>query len=148
MADDLIEMPFQDISRWKEIKNNLIYLSKKLRNTSSNSKLIEETIMSYNTEFVNNWNFKNFHECLQNLENFIQNVLPKLIELVIQTTSLFNEPILILKQSRNCLAKLTQKQCACILANAFFCTFPQVKNVNLDSINFNRYVIIISKLKP
>ena len=64
--------------------------------------------MSYNTQFYDHWNFKNFHQCFQNLENFIQNVVPKLIELVIQSTSLFNEPLLLLKQNQNGHIKLTQ----------------------------------------
>jgi poly(ADP-ribose) glycohydrolase len=139
MSEDFIEMPFTDKLRWQEIKNSLIHLSKKLRNTSSKSTIIEEAIMSYNTQFYDHWNFKNFHQCFQNLENFIQNVVPKLIELVIQSTSLFNESLILLKQNQNGHIKLTQKQCACILANAFFCTFPQALNANLNSINFNKF---------
>ena len=71
MSEDFIEMPFTDKIRWQEIKNSLIHLSKKLRNTSSKSIIIEETIMSYNTQFYDHWNFKNFHQCFQNLENLL-----------------------------------------------------------------------------
>ncbi|CAG5132499.1 unnamed protein product, partial [Candidula unifasciata] len=63
----------------------------------------------------------NNEEC----ERFFHSTLPKIKKLALQLPYLFQEPLPILKQRVNKEITLSQHQAACLLANAFFNTFPQ-----------------------
>ncbi|KAF9423937.1 hypothetical protein BGZ94_008134 [Podila epigama] len=55
---------------------------------------------------------------------FFQVILPKMQELALRLPELIKKPIPFLKQQQDSAITLSQEQIACLLANAFFCTFP------------------------
>ena len=75
-------------------------------------------------------------------QTILRDLLPKMIKLALDLPNKICQPIPILKQGVSHSISLSQEQCACILANAFFCTFPN-RNYNtnpaeLPFINFSR----------
>ncbi|XP_071083384.1 poly(ADP-ribose) glycohydrolase-like [Haliotis cracherodii] len=80
----------------------------------------------------------------KDLEEFLTTTLPNIRGLALALPTLFHEPIPLLKQGSKKSITLTQHQVACLLANAFFCTFPrrnsqepQKEFCNYPDINFN-----------
>ncbi|KFH70804.1 hypothetical protein MVEG_03652 [Podila verticillata NRRL 6337] len=72
-------------------------------------------------------------------DRFFKVVLPKIQELALRLPELVRKPIPFLKQQQDSAVTLSQEQIACLLANAFFCTFP-CRNTTLPrypSINFS-----------
>lgn len=89
-------------------------------------------------------------QCLseEETEAFFDSLLPKIIKLALQLPTLVTSPIPLLKQNQSHSISLSQMQIACLLANAFLCTFPHRNVTNWQSeyssyplINFNGYVI-------
>lgn len=71
---------------------------------------------------------------------FFESVLPKMIELALRLPELIKAPVPLLKIEMNHSLSLSQEQAACLLANAFFCTFPgrKWKSSSFPEINFYR----------
>ena len=77
-------------------------------------------------------------------------MLPFMAELVAATPDLFPAGIKLFKAGCDGAVTLTQRQCACVLANAFLCTFPRrndtrqgseyVKRVSFLSQRFHKSV--------
>ncbi|KAF9173035.1 hypothetical protein BGX20_004260 [Mortierella sp. AD010] len=57
-------------------------------------------------------------------DHFFDSVLPKMQALALQLPELVKKPIPLLKQQHDSAITLSQEQIACLLANAFFNTFP------------------------
>ncbi|XP_016323275.1 poly(ADP-ribose) glycohydrolase-like isoform X2 [Sinocyclocheilus anshuiensis] len=69
--------------------------------------------------------------------------LPKMMKLVLNTPKICTQPIPLLKSRMNQSLTMSQEQIACLLANAFFCTFPRRNSrrseyANYPEINFYR----------
>lgn len=74
-------------------------------------------------------------ECME----LFDQLLPKIIKLAFKLPDLIRQPILLLKQGKSFKLHFTQQQVSCLLANAFFCTFPDdPNNYKLPEINFNQ----------
>ncbi|XP_060781968.1 poly(ADP-ribose) glycohydrolase [Neoarius graeffei] len=129
-------------SRWELIVSAL--------KTECKSSLdIREAILSYNTTHAKRWDFTALnvlctdvlvHEEVQFLFDV---TLPKMVELALRTPNICTQPIPLLKQNMNQSLTLSQEQIACLLANAFFCTFPRRNSrkseyYNYPEINFYR----------
>uniref|UniRef100_A0A0B7B4Y4 PARG helical domain-containing protein n=1 Tax=Arion vulgaris TaxID=1028688 RepID=A0A0B7B4Y4_9EUPU len=123
--------------RWERIKSVLQY------ETPHNSLALEKVIKSYGSH---HWKFDILHQYFEIMDpqianTFFEETLPKIQELALKLPELFTEPLNILKQKRNMEIHLTQQQVACLLANAFFCTFPESnpksKGGQVSGINFN-----------
>ncbi|CAO1410422.1 unnamed protein product [Diamesa hyperborea] len=130
--------------RWDLIQQSLLTPMK-------NSYDLENAIKSYNTKYKNIWNFVALHDLMENefleeeSKNFIEEVLPSMVLLALKLPHLIQTRIPLLKQGRNSSISLSQEQVACLLANAFFCTFPRRNSTKFNSeyssypdINFNR----------
>lgn len=113
-----------------------------------NSRDLERQILKYNS--IYDWKFTALHQLFEDLtdletDEFFDRTLPKMIDLALQLPILVPGSIPLLKQGRNSSISLSQQQIACLLANAFFCTFPR-RNTrkkrseydNFPQINFNR----------
>ena len=145
--DKFVEFPFLNPTKWQEIFNSLKMLSLQLRNADSDFQLVEKAIMKYNKNYENVWNFGNLNQYFLNLDPdgeapVIRYTILKMIDLVFETPALFVEPIPYLKRGESNSINLSHKQCAVILANAFFCTFYdriEAKKNNFSNFNFNRY---------
>ena len=141
-----VQLPFYDSTRWTKIYHNLSELHKTIETSQGfNMILIEKTIMTYNAEYINDWNFALLFELVErfdpndiNVKEFMLN----LVNLALDLPSLMSgQPIPVLVRGVSKHVSLSQMQCASILANAFFCTFPVCENRNLNSINLNKLEI-------
>ncbi|XP_062852257.1 poly(ADP-ribose) glycohydrolase isoform X2 [Trichomycterus rosablanca] len=129
-------------SRWKLIHSAL-------QAECRSSVDIQETILSYNATHARKWDFTALNVlCTEGLDypevqQLFDVVLPKMVELVLNTPRICTQPIPLLKQNMNQSLTLSQEQIACLLANAFFCTFPRRNSrrseyFNYPEINFYR----------
>ncbi|XP_055613980.1 poly(ADP-ribose) glycohydrolase-like [Uranotaenia lowii] len=131
-------------SRWELVQNALLQPIR-------DSRELEAAILSYNTKYASNWKFtalhKLFDEELEEEESagFFERTMPKMVQLALALPDLVPCAIPLLKQGCNKSISMTQQQAACLLANAFFCTFPRRNTQKKKSeyclfpdINFNR----------
>ena len=140
-----VQMPYSDKKRWDEIVFNLHSLTLKLEDPQTGvSFLIEETIKSYSPKF---WRLQNLHEYFRRNKEESRDLIKNIITLALRLPDLIPRSLPILQRGTVNYLNLTQHQCACILANAFFCTFPETNskqtNVHLSCINFNRLVVFL-----
>ncbi|XP_017055066.1 poly(ADP-ribose) glycohydrolase [Drosophila ficusphila] len=131
-------------SRWEMIERAL------LQPIESSAKL-QAAILSYNTTYRDQWHFRALHHLLdEELDEsesrvFFEDLLPRIIRMALRLPDLIQSPIPLLKQQKNASLSLSQQQIACLLANAFLCTFPRRNTLKKRSeyssfpdINFNR----------
>ncbi|BFZ14821.1 hypothetical protein BsWGS_17860 [Bradybaena similaris] len=108
---------------------------------------LENAILSYNPHHRRRWNFDALHWLFEESEKgaqikdeFFTTILPRMQDLALQLKELCPMGIPILKQGRNMKLTFSQQQIACLLANAFFCTFPKrdfrTKHCKLPDIYF------------
>lgn len=137
-------------SRWELIEKSLL-------SNITNSKELEKAIMSYNNQYENQWDMSGLHDFFENVLSkektleFFTHTLPAMILLALQLPNLCTQPIPLLERQKNHKITLNQMQVGCLLANAFFCTFPR-RNIKhrkhtdreyiwYPDINFNRLFI-------
>ncbi|KAF7710427.1 poly(ADP-ribose) glycohydrolase isoform X1 [Silurus meridionalis] len=129
-------------SRWELIISAL--------ETECKSSLdIREAILTYNAAHAKRWDFTALNVlCTDGLEHteaqyLFDVMLPKMTKLALNAPRICTQPIPLLKQNMNQSLTLSQEQIACLLANAFFCTFPRRNSRkseynNYPEINFYR----------
>uniref|UniRef100_A0A8C6L6Y5 poly(ADP-ribose) glycohydrolase n=1 Tax=Nothobranchius furzeri TaxID=105023 RepID=A0A8C6L6Y5_NOTFU len=59
------------------------------------------------------------------VEHLFDSLLPDMMQLALRVSELCTKPIPLLKRGVSHSITMSQEQVACLLANAFFCTFPQ-----------------------
>ncbi|XP_067138347.1 poly(ADP-ribose) glycohydrolase-like isoform X1 [Centruroides vittatus] len=137
-------------SRWELIEKSLL-------SDIKNSKDLERAILSYNSQYENQWNMSGLHDFFENVLSkektleFFTHLLPAMILLALQLPVLCTQPIPLLERRKNHKITLSQMQVGCLLANAFFCTFPRRNTKHrkhtdpeyiwYPDINFNRLFI-------
>ncbi|XP_041829181.1 poly(ADP-ribose) glycohydrolase isoform X2 [Melanotaenia boesemani] len=132
----------QNKSRWELIKETL---NKKLTSALE----MKEAVLTYNASHAKKWDFRAFHlYCTKVLESdaaehLFDSLLPDMVQLALRASELCTKPIPLLKRGMNHSITLSQEQVACLLANAFFCTFPRrtsrkTEYINYPDINFFR----------
>ncbi|XP_056386894.1 poly(ADP-ribose) glycohydrolase isoform X3 [Hyla sarda] len=128
-------------SRWQLIKSSL--------SRTRNPHELKEAILSYNLSYAKKWDFTaliNF--CIKALDDeerthLFRSILPDMVSLALKLPKLCTQPIPLLKKRMNHSITMSQEQISCLLANAFFCTFPR-RNAKKSEystypdINFNR----------
>lgn len=129
-------------SRWELVVSAL--------ETECKSSLdIQEAILTYNATHAKRWDFTALNVlCTDGLEHteaqyLFDMILPKMVELALGAPRICTQPIPLLKQNMNQSLTMSQEQIACLLANAFFCTYPRRNSrkseyYNYPEINFNR----------
>ncbi|XP_049270838.1 poly(ADP-ribose) glycohydrolase isoform X1 [Rhipicephalus sanguineus] len=131
-------------SRWELIENSLL-------GPINDSHGLVEAIRQYNGRVSAIWNFKCLHKFFNEeldsseSESFFKVLLPKIVALALRLPALITQPIPLLKCGEDQLLSMSQLQVGCLLANAFFCTFPRRNTLksnseyaNYPDINFNR----------
>ncbi|XP_016971814.1 poly(ADP-ribose) glycohydrolase [Drosophila rhopaloa] len=131
-------------SRWGMIERALLQ-------PIETSEELQNAILSYNTTYRDQWHFRALHQLfdeeLDESESrvFFEDLLPRIIRLALRLPDLIQSPVPLLKQHKNASLTLSQQQIACLLANAFLCTFPRRNTLKRKSeyssfpdINFNR----------
>ncbi|XP_005801698.2 poly(ADP-ribose) glycohydrolase-like [Xiphophorus maculatus] len=110
---------------------------------------VRDAILRYNTAHAKKWDFTALNLfCTEYLEHcevqqLFEGILPNMVELALSAPRLCTMPIPLLKSGMNHSLTLSQEQIACLLANAFFCTFPRRNSrkseyCNYPEINFYR----------
>ncbi|XP_062926484.1 poly(ADP-ribose) glycohydrolase isoform X2 [Mobula hypostoma] len=130
-------------SRWELIQTAL---SRKF----GNSLDVKDAILKYNAGYAKKWDFTVLNylctEVLDDVEtqHLLQSILPEMAQLALRLPTVCTQPIPLLKQKMNHSITMSQEQIACLLANAFFCTFPRRSNKakpeysNFPDINFKK----------
>ncbi|XP_043912451.1 poly(ADP-ribose) glycohydrolase isoform X2 [Protopterus annectens] len=153
-----VKMPFSDQNLYpveykegmKSVDKRWDLIQAKLRTRFCHPRDLKDAIMQYNKSYISKWDFTAFNKlCNEVLERneskyLLEEVLPKMVELALKLPHVCTHPIPLLKQNMNHSITMSQQQIACLLANAFFCTFPR-RNARTKSeyssypdINFSR----------
>ncbi|VUZ45016.1 unnamed protein product [Hymenolepis diminuta] len=115
----------QTVLRWSIIEKAL----------SSPIDTIEDyikAVITYNGRFTDSWNFKHLEAALH-LQPSYAPLLPKIADLALKLPNLIPQPIPLLQKNQETSLTLSQYQVACLLANAFYCTFPHRNARSRDS---------------
>ncbi|XP_029311913.1 poly(ADP-ribose) glycohydrolase isoform X2 [Cottoperca gobio] len=132
----------QNKSRWELIKetfNNKLTCQPELKNA----------ILKYSSSQAKKWDFTALRlYCTKVLEpdaaeHLFDSLLPDMVQLALRASELCTKPIPLLKEGMSHSITMSQEQVACLLANAFFCTFPRrnsrrTEYTNYPGINFFR----------
>uniref|UniRef100_A0A7N6FI68 PARG catalytic Macro domain-containing protein n=1 Tax=Anabas testudineus TaxID=64144 RepID=A0A7N6FI68_ANATE len=129
-------------SRWELIQTAL-------QGGFKSSLDVRDAILRYNTAHAKRWDFTALNLlCTEYLEHcevqhLFEVILPAMVDLALSAPRLCTMPIPLLKSRMNHSLTLSQEQIACLLANAFFCTFPRRNSrkseyCNYPEINFYR----------
>ncbi|XP_035517759.1 poly(ADP-ribose) glycohydrolase-like isoform X2 [Morone saxatilis] len=132
----------QNKSRWEIIKETL---NKKFTSPYE----LKDAILNYSASNAKKWDFTALHlYCSKVLEpdaaeHLFDALLPDMVQLALRASELCTKPIPLLKGGMNHSITMSQEQVACLLANAFFCTFPRrnsrkTEYYNYPDINFFR----------
>ncbi|XP_064799263.1 poly(ADP-ribose) glycohydrolase isoform X2 [Oncorhynchus masou masou] len=131
-------------SRWKVVSKQLESLAKK---TTASVGDVEKAIKKYNPKYEDQWSFDALHTFVQKSpkeETFYMSVFPKIAELASSLPHYIKKAIPLLQKGQTQSITLSQRQIACLLANAFYCTFPhrnspnpRAEYHNYPTINFN-----------
>lgn len=104
---------------------------------------LEEAILKYNQRYVNRWNFAVLHHYFlkfmskEDSKTFFDAVLPLMVTLALRLPDLC--PLVpLLRKGKPKKLTLGQNQIACLLANAFFCTFP-LRNAKTRASEYSDY---------
>lgn len=129
-------------SRWDLIEETL---NKKF----TNSFELKEAVLTYSASHAKKWDFTALdlycNKVLEPdaVEHLFDSLLPEMVQLALRASELCTKPIPLLKRGMNHSITMSQEQVACLLANAFFCTFPRrnsrkTEYCNYPDINFFR----------
>ncbi|XP_054605219.2 poly(ADP-ribose) glycohydrolase isoform X3 [Nothobranchius furzeri] len=111
-------------SQWEQIKKTL---TKKPTNVDELTK----AILKHSAFQAKNGDTAALHSyCTKVLdpdavEHLFDSLLPDMMQLALRVSELCTKPIPLLKRGVSHSITMSQEQVACLLANAFFCTFPQ-----------------------
>ncbi|KAI7793622.1 putative polyADP-ribose glycohydrolase, partial [Triplophysa rosa] len=97
---------------------------------------VQSAIMSYNSDYKNKWTFEvlsHYAQRLQKEDRNLETVIPKMAKLAWELPELIRKGIPLLRSQQTKAITLSQQQIACLLANAFFCTFPHRNNTKPGS---------------
>lgn len=119
----------------------------KLTKGSNSIGDVQTAIMTYNSNNKDRWTFDalyNYGQRLHRMENNLHLLIPKMAKLALDLPELIQKPIPLLRQQQNQAITMSQQQISCLLANAFFCTFPHRNDTkpgseyaNYPTINFS-----------
>ncbi|MED6286580.1 hypothetical protein CHARACLAT_007458, partial [Characodon lateralis] len=129
-------------SRWDLIKDTL---SQKFTNVSE----WKEAVLKYSASHAKKWDFTALDMYCNKVlepdaeEHLFDCLLPDMVRLALRASELCTKPIPLLKRGMDHSITMSQEQVACLLANAFFCTFPRrnsrkTEYCNYPDINFFR----------
>ena len=125
------------LSRWEMIQQAMSA-------PITNSYDLEEAILSYNSRYSRKWNFKSLHRyfndvCTEEESGaFFGVILPRIISLALELPKMVTHAVPLLKCQQEYSITLSQQQVACLLANAFLCTFPR-RNASVSTSEFSNY---------
>ncbi|XP_026131871.1 poly(ADP-ribose) glycohydrolase-like isoform X1 [Carassius auratus] len=106
---------------------------------------VKDAILKYNTGQAKRWDFSALHSYCKASEaqQMFGELFPAMAQLALRAPRLLTQPIPLLRTQCCRSLTLSQEQVSCLLANAFFCTFPRGNShrtefSNYPDINFSR----------
>ncbi|XP_050980021.1 poly(ADP-ribose) glycohydrolase isoform X2 [Labeo rohita] len=150
--DAHVKMPFSKHSLFPMERTTLQsrwdLINKALSVPFSSSHDVKDAILTYNAGQAKRWNFTALHMYCKSLQasesqKMFVELLPAMAQLALRAPKLLTQPIPLLRTQRCGSITLSQEQVSCLLANAFFCTFPRRNSrrtefSNYPDINFSR----------
>ncbi|KAM4634994.1 poly(ADP-ribose) glycohydrolase isoform 1-T2 [Polymixia lowei] len=127
--------------RWKVISKELDGLAKKRKVTVDD---VAKAVMEYNPKYKGHWSFdalSSLVKCHSEADNYYLKLLPKIAALALRLSDQVKKAIPLLKKGRSASITLSQVQISCLLANAFYCTFPH-RNTSNPSAEYHNYPTI------
>ncbi|KAM6901597.1 poly(ADP-ribose) glycohydrolase isoform 2-T4 [Lycodopsis pacificus] len=124
--------------RWDVISKQLSALARK--KTASVTD-VEDAIFKYNPKYKGQWSFEalsSFVKIVPKAENYFPNLFPKMAALALSLPEHVKKAIPLLKRGHSASITLSQVQISCLLANAFFCTFPH-RNATASSAEYHAF---------
>ncbi|KAJ8286386.1 hypothetical protein GJAV_G00038700 [Gymnothorax javanicus] len=132
-------------SRWETIEKYLTHLMKVSPLTTEE---VEKTIRKYNPKYKDEWTFQALHVFFEFLSSDERrahtHILRRMAELALRLPTYCPKSVPLLRRGQSHSLTLSQTQIACLLANAFFCTFPhrnsthpRAEFANYPTINFS-----------
>ncbi|KAJ4941099.1 hypothetical protein JOQ06_027386 [Pogonophryne albipinna] len=125
----------QNKSRWELIKETL--------NDKFTCQLeLKNAILKYSSSQAKKWDFTALRlYCTKVLEpdaaeHLFDSLLPDMVQLALRASELCTKPIPLLKEGLDHSITVSQEQVACLLANAFFCTFPRRNSRRTEYYNY------------
>ncbi|XP_044030996.1 poly(ADP-ribose) glycohydrolase isoform X2 [Siniperca chuatsi] len=131
----------QQVVRWKVITKHLNNLAKK---TTVSVENVKEAIIKYNPKYEGQWSFDalaNFVQRIPKVENYFDTLFPKIAALALKLPQYVMKAIPLLQRGHAATITLSQVQISCLLANAFFCTFPH-RNTSSSNAEYHSYPTI------
>ncbi|XP_005739157.1 poly(ADP-ribose) glycohydrolase [Pundamilia nyererei] len=139
---DFVKMPCSQVahqkSRWDVISKKLKSLASK---KTASVKDVEEAIIKYNPKYKDQWSFDALHtldKITPYTENYYKTLFPKIAALALKLPKFVNKAIPLLRKGQSAAITLSQVQISCLLANAFFCTFPH-RNTSSPNAEYSGY---------
>ncbi|XP_039904702.1 poly(ADP-ribose) glycohydrolase [Simochromis diagramma] len=139
---DFVKMPCSQVanqkSRWDVISKKLKSLASK---KTASVKDVEEAIIKYNPKYKDQWSFDALHrldEITPNTDNYYKTLFPKIAALALKLPNFVKKAIPLLRKGQSAAITLSQVQISCLLANAFFCTFPH-RNTSSPNAEYSGY---------
>nr|VZI16164.1 unnamed protein product [Spirometra erinaceieuropaei] len=125
------------VERWDIIRQALSGLIQ-------SAEEFEKAVLSYNEDYARGiWDADILAAALQQRPDF-KPLLKKIADLALKLPDLIIKPIPLMRQNEESSISLSQMQIACLLANAFYCTFPGRSSANskheqptFPAVNFN-----------
>ncbi|KAL7059135.1 hypothetical protein AAHC03_013896 [Spirometra sp. Aus1] len=134
----------KSVTEWTVIKQAL-------SGSMESTETFKKAVLSYNEDYAREkWDVDILSAALQRRPDF-KPLLKKIADLALKLPDLIAHPIPLMKQNEESSISLTQMQIACLLANAFYCTFPGRSGTNskrrkptFPSVNFNTLFCSVS----
>ncbi|XP_047228453.1 poly(ADP-ribose) glycohydrolase isoform X2 [Girardinichthys multiradiatus] len=132
------------VSRWGLISKKLSALASKKAATVEE---VKESILKYNPSYKGKWSFDALAMLGKpsSFETHFETLFPKIAALALKLPEQVKKAIPLLQHQEPASITLSQVQISCLLANAFYCTFPHRNTTrpdaeyrNFPSINFTR----------
>ncbi|XP_030630735.1 poly(ADP-ribose) glycohydrolase [Chanos chanos] len=144
-----VKMPCSDKNLLAAAQSRWSLIQRALSSSFHHSSDVKGAILTYNAGHAKKWDFTALHSfCRDGLSpseanHLFSHLLPAMAKLALSASKLFTQPIPLLKAERSHTITLSQEQVSCLLANAFFCTFPRRSSrkneyYNYPDINFSR----------
>ncbi|XP_060944898.1 poly(ADP-ribose) glycohydrolase [Limanda limanda] len=132
------------VQRWEMISKKLDGLASKKKQRVDD---VVEVIIKCNPQYKDQWTFDalfSLVKCIPKEENYFDTLFPKIAALALSLPQHVKKAIPLLQTGKCHAITLSQVQISCLLANAFFCTFPHrnssrpnAEYQNYPTINFN-----------
>ncbi|KAL4609533.1 poly(ADP-ribose) glycohydrolase-like isoform X4 [Arapaima gigas] len=139
-----VKMPYSDENvmhhRWKNISK---YLSQIPRAPSTVD--VENVIKKYNPKYKDQWSFDALHCFFKSIpkeeREAVSCTMYRMAKLALNLPEICPKAIPLLRQGHSHAITLSQLQIACLLANAFYCTFPH-RNATHRNAEYSNFATI------